>query len=66
MDETKTQEQIEFYDTTVPEKALFRAPVGRTMAAFLKESQAHGWPSFRDNEVEWDNVRVLPNGECVS
>lgn len=26
-----------------------------------------GWPSFRDNEVVWDNVRVLKNsGETVS
>ncbi len=25
-----------------------------------------GWPSFRDEEVNWDYVRVLPDGECVS
>ena len=25
-----------------------------------------GWPSFRDNEVVWDNVRCLANGETVS
>lgn len=26
-----------------------------------------GWPSFRDQEVVWDNVRVLKNsGETVS
>ena len=29
-------------------------------------AQAHGWPSFRDEEVNWDFVRVLPNGEAVS
>jgi peptide methionine sulfoxide reductase MsrB len=23
-------------------------------------------PSFRDNEVNWENVRVLPDGETVS
>jgi peptide methionine sulfoxide reductase MsrB len=23
-------------------------------------------PSFRDEEVVWDNVRVLPDGETVS
>lgn len=28
--------------------------------------QAHGWPSFRDAEVVWDDVRVLPDGEAVS
>ena len=33
---------------------------------FLAESKAHGWPSFRDAEVYWDNVRVLANGETVS
>ena len=26
----------------------------------------HGWPSFRDDEVNWDYVRVLPDGEAVS
>ena len=63
------------------------------MEEFLKESRAHGWPSFRgtlllsggrgrqrlcrqmkvshsvaflDEEVHWENVRVLPNGEAVS
>jgi peptide methionine sulfoxide reductase MsrB len=33
---------------------------------FVKESEAHGWPSFRDQEVVWDNVRCLTNGETVS
>lgn len=28
--------------------------------------QSHGWPSFRDAEVIWDDVRVLPDGEAVS
>ena len=32
----------------------------------MKESMAHGWPSFRDDEVIWDNVRVLTNGETIS
>ena len=32
----------------------------------MRESKAHGWPSFRDQEVNWDYVRVLPNGECIS
>merc|ERR1712139_301001 len=38
----------------------------RSWDSFVKESKAHGWPSFRDNNVNWDNVRVLPNGEVVS
>merc|ERR1711991_372067 len=47
-------------------KVLFKAPVGRSFDAFLKESRAHGWPSFRDAEVDWTNVRVLKDGEVVS
>lgn len=29
-------------------------------------STTSGWPSFRDQEVVWDNVRVLKDGETVS
>jgi len=47
-------------------KPLFIAPKNRSFEDFLKESKAHGWPSFRDDEVVWDNVRCLPNGEAVS
>ena len=36
------------------------------MEAFISESQAHGWPSFRDEEVVWENMRCLSNGEAVS
>jgi peptide methionine sulfoxide reductase MsrB len=54
-----------FYDS-VTGKPLFKAPIGRTMSGFLKESQDHGWPSFRDEEVIWENVRCLENGEAVS
>jgi len=61
----KSEDKIEYYDS-VSGKVLFTAPVGRTMAQFLQESQKHGWPSFRDDEVAWENVRVLPNGETVS
>jgi len=49
---------------------LFVAPRGRPMAAFLAESRAHGWPSFRDKEVVWENARIIGDesreGECVS
>jgi hypothetical protein len=59
---------INFYDsnTGVP---LFTIPgilKLRTIADFLQESRRHGWPSFRTDEVHWDYVRVLPNGETVS
>lgn len=54
-----------FYDS-VTGKPLFVAPRGRTMNQFLAESQVHGWPSFRDQEVVWDNVRTMRDGEAVS
>ena len=54
-----------YYDS-VTGLPLFVAPRGRTFAAFEAESRSHGWPSFRDAEVIWDNVRVLPDGEAVS
>ena len=57
---------VSFYDS-VSGDLLFVAPVGRTMAEFLAESDHHGWPSFRDAEVVWENVRVLrPSDEAVS
>mmetsp|Transcript_15612 Transcript_15612/g.23655 ORF Transcript_15612/g.23655 Transcript_15612/m.23655 type:complete len:187 (+) Transcript_15612:175-735(+) len=56
---------IKFYDSNTG-KLLFTAPLGRTWDEFLDESHHHGWPSFRDDEVNWDLVRVLPNGETVS
>lgn len=58
-------EKITYYDSNTG-KPLFIAPVGRSMSDFLKESRAHGWPSFRDEEVVWENVRCLKNGESVS
>jgi len=58
-------EPLEFYDS-VTGKILFKAPVGRSVEEFLKESTGHGWPSFRDEEVVWDDVRCLKNGECIS
>jgi peptide methionine sulfoxide reductase MsrB len=63
--DSNSNEPISFYDS-VTGALLFTAPTGRTMKEFLLESQKHGWPSFRDNEVNWDNVRCLVNGECVS
>jgi len=54
-----------FYDSNTG-KPLFIAPKGRSMEVFLKESKSHGWPSFRDDEVVWENVRVLSGGETVS
>mmetsp|Transcript_5890 Transcript_5890/g.8686 ORF Transcript_5890/g.8686 Transcript_5890/m.8686 type:complete len:190 (+) Transcript_5890:107-676(+) len=57
--------EITFYDSNTG-KPLFVAPKKRTFDEFVTESKRHGWPSFRDDEVVWDNVRVLKNGETVS
>ena len=64
-DAKATEGEITFYDSNTG-KPLFVAPRGRDMESFLKESASHGWPSFRDEEVVWDNVRCLPDGESVS
>lgn len=56
---------INYYDSVTGE-LLFTAPVGRSMEDFLKESAGHGWPSFRDQEVNWEYVRCLKDGECIS
>lgn len=63
--EVSKTEPTEYYDA-VTGKLLFTAPNGRSMDDYLKESTSHGWPSFRDQEVNWDCVRVLDDGECVS
>ena len=63
--EVKGKGEVTYYDP-VDGKPLFVAPRGRSFDEFLAESRAHGWPSFRDNGVVWDNVRCLPNGEAVS
>mmetsp|Transcript_10807 Transcript_10807/g.39638 ORF Transcript_10807/g.39638 Transcript_10807/m.39638 type:complete len:236 (-) Transcript_10807:248-955(-) len=54
-----------YYDPTTG-KPLFIAPKGRSVDEFIAESKSHGWPSFRDEEVVWENVRILPDGETVS
>ena len=66
LEEARTAKgEMTFYDSNTG-KPLFIAPRGRSMEDFLVESRAHGWPSFRDQEVVWENVRVLPDGETVS
>jgi hypothetical protein len=56
LSDAKKGEETTFYDS-VTGKPLFVAPKGRTFDEFVVESKAHGWPSFRDQEVVWDNVR---------
>jgi hypothetical protein len=65
IDTARDDKPVTFFDSNTG-KPLFTAPVGRTWTDFLLESRKHGWPSFRDQEVNWDNVRVLPNGITVS
>lgn len=61
-----TPQPVTFYDS-VTGKPLFVAPVNRSVQDLLRESELHGWPSFRDDEVVWENVRVLRrSGETVS
>ena len=65
LDEVASDGETTYYDS-VSGKPLFVAPRGRSFDEFVRESKAHGWPSFRDEEVVWENVRVLEGGETVS
>ena len=64
-EESAASGELTFYDSNTG-KPLFYGPRDRSFDEFVKESKAHGWPSFRDQEVDWNYVRVLPNGECIS
>lgn len=65
LEELDLEKPTEYHDS-VTGNLLFTAPVGRSVEQYLQESASHGWPSFRDEEVNWEYVRCLPNGECVS
>lgn len=65
LNEETGDKEITFYDS-VSGLPLFIAPRGRSWKDFVIESKAHGWPSFRDEEVVWANVRVLDDSEAVS
>ena len=65
LSEIDKSKPMHFYDSNTG-KLLFTAPIGRSWEDFLAESRHHGWPSFRDQEVNWNFVRVLPDGETVS
>lgn len=67
-DNTSSPITLNFYDSNTG-APLFTIPGTlnlRTVDDFIQESRRHGWPSFRTDEVHWDYVRVLPNGETVS
>ena len=65
LDEVDREGETTYYDS-VSGKPLFIAPRGRSFEDFVKESKSHGWPSFRDEEVVWENVRCLKDGEAIS
>eukprot|EP00930_Biecheleria_cincta_P011842 TRINITY_DN114970_c0_g1_i1.p1 TRINITY_DN114970_c0_g1~~TRINITY_DN114970_c0_g1_i1.p1 ORF type:complete len:202 (-),score=18.30 TRINITY_DN114970_c0_g1_i1:77-661(-) len=54
-----------FYDT-VCGLPLFKAPVGRSFAAWRHESKEHGWPSFRSSEIVSNNIIFKEGGEIRS
>ena len=64
---SSTVSPMTFYDSAT-RRPLFVAPRNRTWREFLDESRAHGWPSFRDDELVAEAVRVLRGhgGEIVS
>ena len=66
LDEIQKESEPRVYYDSVTGQPLFKAPIGRSVQEFIQESRAHGWPSFRDEEVIWDRVRCLKNGECVT
>ena len=58
---------INFYDPVTGKPLfIFDSNGPRSFDEFKSESLNHGWPSFRDEDVVWDNVRVLANGETIS
>jgi len=65
MDDVDQKEEFKYYDS-VTGIHLFTAPKGRSVIQFMDEALEYGYPCFRDNEVEWENVRCLRNGLVVS
>eukprot|EP00913_Durusdinium_trenchii_P004494 g4173.t1 len=51
-----------FFDSAC-DVPLFKAPVGRNTSQWLEES-AHGWPSFRSQEMVSENLVTFAGGEC--
>jgi len=59
-------EGVTTYYDSVCNVPLFRAPIGRSFEEFQEESNHHGWPSFRTEEILWDNIVVKDGGEVLS
>jgi len=54
-----------FYDSQCGQP-LFVAPRGRSFEEWRRESENHGWPSFRDEEVVNGALLLREGGEVVS
>ena len=55
---------VTFYDSAL-HRPVFEV-FNRPLSQFLEESVKHGWPSFRAEDVVWENVRILDDGEVVT
>ena len=55
---------VTFYDSAL-HRPVFQV-FNRPLSQFLEESVKHGWPSFRAEDVVWENVRILDDGEVVT
>lgn len=56
---------LTYYDS-VSGLPVFIAPRGRSLQQFLDETDKHGWPSFRDQEVVWENCHVVGRSELAT
>ena len=65
-DHTGNDSEITFYDSVTGKPLFVWKSEVRSWKSFVEESKKHGWPSFRDEEVVWENVRCLKDGETVS
>ncbi len=57
LEEVDKEGETTYYDP-IDGKPLFIAPRGRSFEEFKKESLSHGWPSFRDQEVNYSGVSI--------
>ena len=49
---------IDYYDS-IKNRPVIQAPRSRYNEELIAESKKYGWPSFRDDEINWEVVRVV-------
>jgi hypothetical protein len=54
--------KVNYYDSQTG-RLLFTAPIMRQQRDVIWESQNDGYPSFRWEEVNWDNVRIVEGSD---